>query len=147
MVTNIILTGTLCHTKPTKRPNASPQTNWPLHRPHPTVNYMGKDGWICRIVCPLPPPTGDPDSKVYGANMGPTWVLSAPDGPHVGPMNLGIRELMWTELTPTQLDLYSLRKHRLIGINIPVINPKWSSDRLRFIMGIHIPVRRCLFSE
>ena len=32
-----------------------------------------------------------PDSKVYGANMGPTWVLSAPDGPHVGSMNLAIR--------------------------------------------------------
>ena len=24
--------------------------------------------------------------------MGPTWVLSAPDGPHVGPMNLAIRD-------------------------------------------------------
>ena len=23
--------------------------------------------------------------------MGPTWVLSAPGGPHVGPMNLPIR--------------------------------------------------------
>ena len=33
-----------------------------------------------------------PDSKVQGANMGPTWVLSAPDGPHVGPMNLAIRD-------------------------------------------------------
>ena len=33
----------------------------------------------------------DTDSKVHGANMGPTWVLSAPDGPHVGPMNLAIR--------------------------------------------------------
>ena len=32
-----------------------------------------------------------PGSKVHGANMGPTWVLSAPDGPHVGPMNLAIR--------------------------------------------------------
>ena len=32
-----------------------------------------------------------PDSKVHGANMGPTWVLSAPDGPHIGPMNLAIR--------------------------------------------------------
>ena len=32
------------------------------------------------------------DSKVHGANMGPTWVLSAPDGPHVGPMNLAVRE-------------------------------------------------------
>ena len=32
-----------------------------------------------------------PDSKLHGANMGPTWVLSAPDGPHVGPMNLAMR--------------------------------------------------------
>ena len=31
-----------------------------------------------------------PDSKALGANMGPTWVMSAPDGPHVGPMNLAI---------------------------------------------------------
>ena len=35
-----------------------------------------------------------PDSKVYGANTGPTWVLLAPDGPHVGPMNLAIRVLI-----------------------------------------------------
>ena len=35
-----------------------------------------------------------PDSKVHGANMGPTWVLSAPDGPHVGPMNIAIRVVM-----------------------------------------------------
>ena len=26
--------------------------------------------------------------------MGPTWVLSAPDGPHVGPMNLAIRDII-----------------------------------------------------
>ena len=31
-----------------------------------------------------------PDSKVHGAIMGPTWVLSAPDGPHVCPINLAI---------------------------------------------------------
>ena len=31
-----------------------------------------------------------PDSNVHGANMGPTWVLSSPGGPHVGPMNLVI---------------------------------------------------------
>ena len=35
-----------------------------------------------------------PDSKVHGANMGPTWVLSAPDGPHVGSMKLAIREVI-----------------------------------------------------
>ena len=32
-----------------------------------------------------------PDSKVHGVNMGHTWVMSAPDGPNVGPMNLAIR--------------------------------------------------------
>ena len=30
------------------------------------------------------------DSKIHGANTGPTWVLSVPDGPYVGPMNLAI---------------------------------------------------------
>ena len=34
-----------------------------------------------------------PDSKFHMAQMGPTWVLSAPGGPHVGPMNLAIRVL------------------------------------------------------
>ena len=32
-----------------------------------------------------------PDSKVHGANVVPTWVLSAPRGPHVCHMNLVIR--------------------------------------------------------
>ena len=35
-----------------------------------------------------------PDSKVHGANMGQTWVLSDPDGPRVGPMNLAIWDLL-----------------------------------------------------
>ena len=35
---------------------------------------------------------GNPKSKAYGVNMGPTWVLSATDGPHAGPKNLVIRE-------------------------------------------------------
>ena len=30
-------------------------------------------------------------NDVHGANMEPTWVLSAPDGPQVGPTNLAIR--------------------------------------------------------
>ena len=42
-----------------------------------------------------------PDSKVHGANMGPTWVLSAPDGPHVGPMNLAIRVVTYNKLLNT----------------------------------------------
>ena len=42
-----------------------------------------------------------PDSKVHGANMGPTWVLSAPGGTHVGPMNLAIWDRSDFELTET----------------------------------------------
>ena len=33
-----------------------------------------------------------PDIKIHGANMGLTWVLSAPDGPRVGPMNHANRD-------------------------------------------------------
>ena len=33
-----------------------------------------------------------PDNKVHVVHMGPIWVLSAPGGPHVGPMNLAIRD-------------------------------------------------------
>ena len=36
-----------------------------------------------------------PDSKFRGANMELIWVLSAPDGPHVGPMKLAIRGSMY----------------------------------------------------
>ena len=32
------------------------------------------------------------DNKIHGANMGPTWVLSAPGGPYVGHMNLATRD-------------------------------------------------------
>ena len=31
-----------------------------------------------------------PDSKVYGANMGPIWGRQDPYGPHVGLINLAI---------------------------------------------------------
>ena len=40
------------------------------------------------------------------------------------------------------LGLYSLRRRRLISIGVPIINLRRSSDRLRFIMWIPIPVRR-----
>ena len=34
------------------------------------------------------------DSKIHGANMGPTWVLAAPGGPHVHHTILAIREVI-----------------------------------------------------
>ena len=36
----------------------------------------------------------NPDGNVRVANMGPTWVLVAPGGPHVGPMNIAIRVVL-----------------------------------------------------
>ena len=46
-------------------------------------NYIRYKVWA-EIIYPFP------DSKVHGANMGLIWVPSAPDGPHVCPMNLVI---------------------------------------------------------
>ena len=49
-----------------------------------------------------------PDSKVHGANMGPTWVLSAPAGPHVGPMNLVIWVICYDiTVYPIELHVFS----------------------------------------
>ena len=52
-----------------------------------------------------------PDSKVHGANLGPTWVLSAPGGPHVCLMNLAI----WVR---NMLQLVSLK----IRVYVPTLN-------------------------
>ena len=49
------------------------------------------------------------DSKIRGANMGPTWVLSAPDGPRVGPMNLAHGE-----------DLANSRSREICVWNCPI---------------------------
>ena len=39
------------------------------------------------------------DSKVHVANMGPTWVLSAPCGPHAGPWTLlSGKSTLWDHL-------------------------------------------------
>ena len=50
-------------------------------------NLSGMDDWLILDK-------GSPESKVHGANIGPTWVLPAPDGPHVGLMNRAIRECL-----------------------------------------------------
>ena len=50
-----------------------------------------------------------PDSKVHRANMGPTWILSAPDGPHVGPMNLATRVSSIRKMSSYHLSILVLR--------------------------------------
>ena len=39
-----------------------------------------------------------PDSKVYGAHMGPTWGRQDPGGLHVGPMNF----VIWVSMYQAQ---------------------------------------------
>ena len=58
------------------------------HNKNGIVKYFLRfcSGNVYRVV-----PWAHPDSKVHGTNMGPIWVLSAPDGPHVSPINLAIK--------------------------------------------------------
>ena len=50
---------------------------------------------------------GPSDSEIHEANMGPTWVLSAAGGPHVGPMNFAI----WVPFPEHQQALWWSNKH------------------------------------
>ena len=61
-----------------------------------------------------------PDSKVHGANMGPTWVLSAPDGPHVGPMNLAISGSLCYPV-PSGVNFFVRVCFCLCAVNLPYI--------------------------
>ena len=70
-----------------------------------TTYHMAQEIWRNRV----------PDSKVYGANMGPTWVLSAPFGPHVGPMDIAI----WGGMPGVQFG--NLRGVYLIGYIRPCV--------------------------
>ena len=63
-----------------------------------TVDANPRKPYVCSVITSVWPENQQrnaqfnlPDSKVQRANMGPIWVLSAPDGPHAGPMNLAIR--------------------------------------------------------
>ena len=58
----------------------------------------------CRINCwPFSKKHMYPDNKVHEAIMGPTWALSAPDEPRVGPMNLAIWESSNTNLVISEI--------------------------------------------
>ena len=66
-----------------------------LFNPHWNILNSG-DALLTQIAKFTRPTWGQ-----HGANMGPTWVLSAPDGPHVGPMNLAISK--WRLLNDGQV--------------------------------------------
>ena len=87
----------------------------------------------CRILPQLCSKEGYPNSKVYGTTMGPTWVLSAPDGPPVGPMNFAIRVYthLWLRSSPlsqmrSNQGLYSLSGKTSYRKN------SWSLEAARF---------------
>ena len=50
-----------------------------------------------------------PRQQIHGANTGPTWVLSAPNGPHVGPTNLAIRDLKCKPARAVSSDVLTLK--------------------------------------
>ena len=71
-----------------------------------------------------------PDSKVHGANIGPTWDLLAPDGPHVGPMNPAIRDAMksssYLHISPIYIETLKVPSYWPFGSRIhrsPVDSP------------------------
>ena len=63
----------------------------------------------------------NPDSKIHGDNMGPTWVLSSPGGRHVGPMNLAIWEsvIVCTSFPQRHLSTYEI--------------PEWEDQRVHTV--------------
>ena len=67
---------------PTKKPKRASQ--FPTPAVYQLFNVCIAIGILHNMVSEFP------DSRVHGANMGPTWVLSAPRGPHIGIMNLVI---------------------------------------------------------
>ena len=67
------------------------------------------------------------NSKVHGANMGPTWVLSAPDGPHVGPMNRAVRGGSRPHCLLTITCLIAVNRHIGCRIRYVVTTGGWVS--------------------
>ena len=69
-----------------------------------------------------------PDSKVHGANMGLIWARQDPGGPHVGPMNFVIWDLINTHINHSMnTDTYRWntppKSHKYISILM--INHDW----------------------
>ena len=96
---------------------------------------------VCVAINSSPPSA--PDSKVHGADMGPTWLRQDPGGPHVDPMNLAIWGIIcnmrqWTGPALVQKMNY-LNQHRLI-VNWTLMNQL----QLTFNQNARFPSWKCI---
>ena len=92
-----------------------------------------------------------PDSKVHGANMGPTWGRQDPGGPYVGHMNLAIWVLNITfrfdrhhcswaasTLTKSTHDSKSIFVRIKIFLNGEINKRSFEKPHTRILVGYHI---------
>ena len=82
----------------------------PFHRWYIYSLSSGRCGSNCEGIISKLIKQNNPNSKCRGANMEPTWVLSAPGGPHVGPINLAIREILVVKLPSGERHAISSKK-------------------------------------
>ena len=70
-----------------------------------------------------------PDSKVHGANMGPTWGRQDPGGPHVVPMNLAIWDVL-QEYWESFFINFDLTKRIVNEIDVIIDISAWTSQNI-----------------
>ena len=82
----------------------------------------------------------EPDSKVHGTNMGPTWVLSATDGPMLAPWTLLARN------SSVSTPLVSIFHATCLSEEISCFRPTFLPVKARLYQfhSVNIPVRRHL---
>ena len=78
----------------------------------------------------------NPDSMVYGANMGPIWDRQDPGGPHVGPMNFAIWEHLCNHNEVSQQG----------SGNFSALEIKWTqANVILFYWHVNICITSCMF--
>ena len=71
-----------------------------------------------------------PDSKVHGANMGPILGRQDPGGPHVGPMNFAIWDILALTLNSSSQLIIGLTNHHWTKDNSVQWWYMWSPNEL-----------------
>ena len=62
---------------------------------HFIISWWNESMYVWHFMIFLVKQNKAPDRKVHGANIGPTWVLLAPDEPHVVRMNLAMKGTLY----------------------------------------------------